>query len=326
MHIIRHSIFTRLSLIPLCRSITRNGRLTTAVLYATVCLVWGTTWLAIKLAVESVPPLTAAGGRFLIAFPMFLAFAMNRKEPILYPRKSLGFMAFIIMVYFTTPYWLLNYGEQFVSAGLAALLFSTMPIFILIFSRIILRERIFLSQIMGILLGFGALAMIIRGEGMELSHEGYFGIAAILAAAIMHGLSYVVTKRWGSGIGIVTFNTLPIGIAGLVLFSLGLITEQPDFQSVTSSSALALLYLGIVASVGGFIIYFYLLKKLSPVILSFVFIIFPAISVAIDAWYFQKPLHADFIFNMILLMIGFTIAKFPLETLASQLGRGGHNA
>ena len=293
-----------------------------AILYLIVCLSWGTTWLAIEFAVESVPPLISAGIRFLIAFPMFLAFAVSRREPILYPRRSLRFGAFIVLGYFAVPYWFLNYGEQYVSSGLTALLFSTMPVFILIFSWLIMKDCILISQVVGMLLGFAALTMIIMGQGMEMAHEGYLGVAAILAAAVMHGLTYVVTKQSGAEIGIITFNTLPIGIAGVVLVTLGLLTEQPDFQTVTQKSILALLYLGIVASVGGFIVYFHLLKQLNPVILSFVFIIFPVISVGIEAWYYQQPLNDNFIFFMALLIMGFSITKFPLETLIIRFRKG----
>ena len=297
----------------------------TALMYLIVCLCWGTTWLAIQLAVESVPPLTAAGIRFLIAFPMFLAFAVSRGEKILYPRTHLSFFLFITVFYFAVPYWMLNFGEQFVSSGLTALLFSTMPVFILIFSRLILKESITLSQVVGIVIGFFGLTMINLEQGMHLSYSNTLGIAAILLAAVMHGLSYVVTKRFGGNISIITFNALPIGIAGLVLTLSGIALERPNFSAITTQSSVALLYLGIVASVGGFVVYFHLLKKLQPVILSFVFIIFPVISVMIGAWYDHKPLNEDFVMFMMVVILGFSITKFPLEDLLSRYKRRGAN-
>lgn len=109
--------------------------LVTSVLFLIVCLSWGTTWLGIKIAVESVPPLTAAGLRFLIAFPLFLSFALLRREPLLFPRQSRWFFVFVTLSYFSLPYYLLNYGEMHVSSGLTALLFSCMPVFILIFRQ-----------------------------------------------------------------------------------------------------------------------------------------------------------------------------------------------
>ena len=285
----------------------------TSVLFLIVCLSWGTTWLGIKIAVESVPPLTAAGLRFLIAFPLFLSFALLRREPLLFPRQSRWFFVFVTLSYFSLPYYLLNYGEMHVSSGLTALLFSCMPVFILLFSAVFLRQKIYPSQVIGIAIGFGSLFMIIRSQGLHLDHAELFGVLAILAAAVMHALCYVITKKQGSAISVITYNTLPIGLAGLMLFVAGLSVEAPVFDDLTARSWGALLYLGLVASVGGFIVYFLLLKRLSPIILSFVFIIFPVFAVVIGAWYEGHSLTRELMGYSAVLLTGFAITKLPVE-------------
>ena len=285
----------------------------TSALFLIVCLSWGTTWLGIKIAVESVPPLTAAGLRFLIAFPLFLSFARIRREPLLFPKKSRWFFVFVTLSYFSLPYYLLNYGEMHVSSGLTALLFSCMPVFILIFSALFLREKIYPSQVLGIAIGFGSLFMIIRGQGLHLDHAELLGVLAILGAAVMHALCYVVTKKHGSAISVITYNTLPIGIAGLMLFVAGLQFETPVFADISLRSWSALLYLGLVASVGGFIVYFLLLKRLSPIILSFVFIIFPVFAVIIGAWYEGHSISRELMLYSAILLTGFAITKMPVE-------------
>jgi drug/metabolite transporter (DMT)-like permease len=287
--------------------------LLTSSLFLIVCLSWGTTWLGIKIAVESVPPLTAAGLRFLIAFPLFLSFALLRKEPLLFPRQSRWFFVFVTLSYFSLPYYLLNYGEMHVSSGLTALLFSCMPVFILIFSALFLREKIYPSQMLGIAIGFASLFMIIRSQGLHLDQAEWLGVLAILSAAVMHALCYVVTKKHGSAISVITYNTLPIGIAGAMLFIVGLNVETPAFQDITTRSWGALLYLGLVASVGGFIVYFLLLKRLSPIILSFVFIIFPVFAVIIGAWYEGQTLSRELMIYSAILLSGFAITKLPVE-------------
>ncbi|RBC03915.1 EamA family transporter [Pseudomonas sp. MWU12-2115] len=287
--------------------------LLTSTLFLIVCLSWGTTWLGIKIAVESVPPLTAAGLRFLIAFPLFLSFAALRREPLLFPRQSRWFFVFVTLSYFSLPYYLLNYGEMHVSSGLTALLFSCMPVFILIFSALFLREKILPAQMLGIAIGFASLFMIIRSQGLHLDQAEWLGVLAILCAAILHALCYVVTKKHGSAISVITYNTLPIGIAGLMLFIVGLNVEAPVFKDVTARSWGALLYLGLVASVGGFIVYFILLKRLSPVLLSFVFIIFPVFALLIGAWYEGTPISRDLMLYSAILLAGFAITKLPLK-------------
>lgn len=287
--------------------------LLTSTMFLIVCLSWGTTWLGIKIAVESVPPLTAAGLRFLIAFPLFLSFAVLRKEPLLFPRQSRWFFVFVTLSYFSLPYYLLNYGELHVSSGLTALLFSCMPVFILMFSALFLREKILPTQMLGIAIGFASLFMIIRSQGLHLDQGEWLGVLAILCAAIMHALCYVVTKKHGSAISVITYNTLPIGIAGLMLFIVGLNVEAPVLHDVTARSWGALFYLGLVASVGGFIVYFILLKRLSPVLLSFVFIIFPVFALLIGAWYEGTPISRELMLYSAILLAGFAITKLPLK-------------
>ncbi|NNA54743.1 DMT family transporter [Pseudomonas koreensis] len=298
---------------PLSASKPWLAGLLTCTLFLIVCLSWGTTWLGIKIAVESVPPLTAAGLRFLIAFPLFLSFAVLRKAPLLFPRQSRWFFVFVTLSYFSLPYYLLNYGELHVSSGLTALLFSCMPVFILIFSALFLREKILPTQLLGIAIGFASLFMIIRSQGLHLDQAEWLGVLAILCAAILHALCYVVTKKHGSAISVITYNTLPIGIAGLMLFIVGLNVETPVFKDVTARSWGALLYLGLVASVGGFIVYFILLKRLSPVLLSFVFIIFPVFALLIGAWYEGTPVSRELMLYSALLLAGFAITKLPLK-------------
>lgn len=285
----------------------------TCTLFLIVCLSWGTTWLGIKIAVESVPPLTAAGLRFLIAFPLFLSFAVWRKEPLLFPRQSRWFFLFVTLSYFSLPYYLLNYGELHVSSGLTALLFSCMPVFILVFSSLFLREKILPTQMLGIAIGFASLYMIIRSQGLHLDQAEWLGVLAILCAAILHALCYVVTKQHGSAISVITYNTLPIGIAGLMLLIVGLNLETPVFKDISARSWGALLYLGLVASVGGFIVYFILLKRLSPVLLSFVFIIFPVFALLIGTWYEGTPISRDLMLYSAILLAGFAITKLPLK-------------
>lgn len=285
----------------------------TCTLFLIVCLSWGTTWLGIKIAVESVPPLTAAGLRFLIAFPLFLSFAVWRNEPLLFPRQSRWFFLFVTLSYFSLPYYLLNYGELHVSSGLTALLFSCMPVFILVFSSLFLREKILPTQMLGIAIGFASLYMIIRSQGLHLDQAEWLGVLAILCAAILHALCYVVTKQHGSAISVITYNTLPIGIAGLMLLIVGLNLETPVFKDISARSWGALLYLGLVASVGGFIVYFILLKRLSPVLLSFVFIIFPVFALLIGAWYEGTPISRDLMLYSAILLAGFAITKLPLK-------------
>lgn len=289
-----------------------KSTLFTTMLYIIVCLTWGTTWIGIKIAVESVPPLLASGLRFVIAFPFLLIITLLVKAPIFFPKEQRFFFIVLVFFYFTIPYYLLSYGEQYVSSGLTSLLFSTMPIF----SIILLKEKIFLNQILGIIIGVSCLIIILHSEGIIVSYTGFIGVLAILCAALMHGFLYVCSKKMAANISVFTFNTLPIGVAGILLCVFSFLFENPNIQKISINSWFALIYLGFAASVGGFIVYFYLLKRMSPIFLSFIFIIFPV--VAIDASYEHKPITSTFIFYSLLMLLGFSLTKIPFNKIFSK--------
>lgn len=283
-------------------------------LFIVVCFTWGTTWIGIKTAIETVPPILASGLRFLIAFPILLLVARIQGEPLLFPRSQRGLFFLIVACYFCIPYLLINVGEQSISSGLAAMLFSSMPVFILIFSAIVLGQPIRMVQMAGIILGFFALFQILREQGATFAYSSLMGALAILAAAIMHALCYVTTKRWGAAISVTTFNTLPCGIAGLILTILGVAIERPDVAAFSSQSIGALIYLGVIATSGGFLAYFYLLKQLNPVVLSFVFLIFPVVAVAVSSVVEGRPLAGLTAVYFVLLLAGFALTKLPVRS------------
>ena len=297
---------------------TLISKIMVVVLFATVCVTWGTTWFGIKLAVETVPPILASGLRFLIAFPLLLLIALAQRAPLFFPRERHGLFVLVVVFYFALPYLLINAGEQYVNSGLAALLFSTMPVLTLIFSALILREPIWGTQVIGIVIGFFSLLMILHEQRVGFAYKSLFGAAAILLAAALHAFCYVTTKKLGAQIGIVTFNTLPIGIAGLALTVVGVFVERPEISRFSAVSVGALVYLGIVASVGGFLAYFHLLKRLSPVVLSFVFLIFPVIAVLLAALQEHRGFSPAFAGYFALLLVGFGLTKWHAGMLSSR--------
>jgi drug/metabolite transporter (DMT)-like permease len=266
------------------------------------------------VAVETIPPLTAAGLRFLTAFPIFIGFSLLNGESILIPKPYRKFIIFFTIAYFMVPYYLLNYGERYVSSGITALLFSTMPVFIVIFSIFFLGERVNFKQIFGLAIGFLGLALLLDHEGvLTTSSTKLAGVAAILIAAILHAYTYVLTKLHAGKMSVITLNTLPIGIAGLLMTLMGLTLEPVTFSSISQRSWLAILYLGLVASVGGFIAYFELLKRMKPTALSFIFIIFPALAVLLGSIFERASISLESMIFGGVILLGFAITKLSIS-------------
>lgn len=113
-----------------------------------------------------------------------------------------------------------------------------------------------------------------------------------------------------------TLTTMPIGVAGAALTLSGLLFEAPNFADFSLRSIGALGYLAIVATVGGFLAYFHLLKKINPVVLSYVFLIFPVIAVAVSAVAEGRLISPAFLGYVALLILGFALTKLPTARTA----------
>jgi putative membrane protein PagO len=257
----------------------RPSRLVIALLYALVVLIWGTTWIAIRSAVESVPPITASGLRFAIAFPVLAVIvAGSRAVPLRYPTGKGRLFAVVTVGYFAIPFALMNLGSAAIPSGLAAVLFSMVSLFILALSVPVLGSRITRRQAAGVGVALAALAALIGHQTGVGGGASPLGVLALLGAAGMHAVVYVVLKRDAGSMSPLTINALPMGIAALALCATGALAEHPDPSAITDTSLLALLYLGAFASVAGFLAYFHLLRHLGPVPLALVFILFPALA------------------------------------------------
>jgi len=248
-------------------------------LYLLVIAIWGTTWIAIRSAVESVPPITASGLRFAIAFPILAAIvARTRGVPLRYPSGKGRLFALVTVAYFVLPFALMNLGGAAIPSGLSAVLFSMVSIFILALSVPLLGARISRRQAIGVGAALAALAALIAHQTGIGGTASPLGVLALLGAAGMHAVAYVTLKRSAGEMSPLTINTLPMGIAALALCGAGLLIEHPDAGAITARSIAALLYLGAFASVAGFLAYFHLLRHLGPVPLALVFILFPAVA------------------------------------------------
>lgn len=247
-------------------------------LYLVVVAVWGTTWIAIKESVETIPPLTAAGLRFAIAFPLLALIVARMGVPLRYPAGHGRLLALVTLAYFTVPYVLMNSGGRVIPSGLAAVLFATVSIFIVALSVPLLGTAITRRQALGVAVALAALAALIANQTGVGGDAHPLGVLALLGAACLHALVYVVIKRDGGEISPLTLNALPMGVAGALLCAVGVAVEQPDPAAFTGASLGALVYLGTFASVVGFLAYFQLLRHLGPVPLALVFVLFPVVA------------------------------------------------
>lgn len=273
-------------------------------LFITVALTWGTTWLAMKIAGETIPPLFATGLRFISASPLLLAALIISGAPLLFPKGQRGFQCLISLLYFALPFSLMLYGELWVSSGLAAVIFAMMPVAVLASSMLLLKERTNPVQLLGLGLALVALITLLIRESTAGAAGTWLGILLLVTAVVIHALIYTVIKKRCCQVSVLTFNTLPCLGAGALLTLVGGIVEQPQLGHFSLHSLLAVVYLGAFAGVFGILSYFLLQKRATAFHASIVFLIFPAIALGLEALLYGRTLSNGSLWLMLPLAIG----------------------
>lgn len=285
-------------------------RVTILVLFVLVALTWGTTWLAMRIAVETIPPIFATGMRFMFAAPFLISIAYLRKTPILFPPGQRLFQLGITVFYFTIPFALMIYGETYVSSGLASIIFANMPLAVLIASVLLLNIKTNIVQVTGLTMAIVALTGILYEETKANINAGshWQGIIALILAVIIHAIVYTQCKKRCCDVSVITFNALPCFLAALILFTLGWFFESPQISNFSECSVLATIYLGAFAGVFGILCYFGLQQKASAFQASLVFLIFPLIAVSLESYIYGYAISTHSMLLVIPLASGIFIA------------------
>src|SRR2546427_4011490 len=182
-------------------------RLARGAAFAMLCVIWGSTWLAIRIGLQGAPPFLAASLRFIVASItlVILAIAFRSKWPS--NRTEWTLVVIVGLVLFTADYGLIYWGENNgVESGLSAILFATLPLqTALVANALLEQERLTLQKLLGIALGFGGVLVIFRSQIGSAGLEKAFPMLAIVLSSSCAALSTVAVKRWGHGTDPVTF-------------------------------------------------------------------------------------------------------------------------
>lgn len=257
-------------------------RFLTLLLFVIVSITWGTTWMAMKLAVETIPPLCATGMRFLFAAPLLIGLAYFTKAPLRFPPGRRRFQLAVTLFYYTIPFALMIYGEQWVSSGLASVIFANMPVAVLVVSMLLLKEKTNGIQLLGLVVAVCSLAAILLHESASSTSGATRGILALVAALVIHAVMYTQCKKQCSKLPILTFNALPTCTAGMILLLTSWVVEKPVLSNFSITSILATLYLGAYAGVFGILCYFLLQKRTTAFQASMLFLVFPLIALELE--------------------------------------------
>ncbi len=230
-----------------------------------VAFFWGTTFLGIRIGVETIPPFMLAGIRNLISGLLILIYLVYQKKlEHINPRQFLrAFLLSILMIVLANG--LTTYAEKYITSGLASLISTLNPFFVLVLNLILGYEKLSFKTIIGIVLGMFGIFLIYQSSLSDLLIPEYRqGILAILLAIVAWAVGTVLTKRGSANSLTMLMNVcVQMLIAGVVLTLIQFyLTPTISTENWSTRSVIAMIYLALFGSVVGYVAFSYLISQL----------------------------------------------------------------
>lgn len=234
------------------------------IVWLILCLIWGSTWIFIKLGLRDLPPITFAGLRFLFASAILWAIVFARRRPLPNNQGDWLKLAWAGVISFALNYGLIFWGEQYINSGLAAVLQAMIPVFGLIFAHIYLpNEHITGRKLLGAAIGVAGVSLIFYDQMKVEGVAGLKGSAALLLSSLCVAYTNVFIKARCQHIDSSVLAAGQMVWAVVPLLAVAAVWEGNPFDHRWSlQSALSLAYLTLVGSVLAFLLYFWLVTKI----------------------------------------------------------------
>lgn len=289
----------------------KNEKLKILVIFSLICLAWGSTWGVIRLGLESLTPFISVGLRFTLASILILIVMKFRNVQIQMDKVALRLYFIMGFGSFVIPFGLVYWAEQFVPSGLSAVLFAVYPFFVVLFSYLAIpSEVIGFYRIFGIVFAFTGIVTIFY-DGLNIDIASYiWGMSAIVLSGIMQAGNAVTLKKYGHHLHPLSMNFIPMFVAGISLVIIGLLVEDTSKLIFDSKAYFSIIYLAAIGTVVTFTSYYWLLKRVSVILLSLIAFITPILALIIGWIIFEEKLSNRLLFGSILVLLGLLIANF----------------
>jgi drug/metabolite transporter (DMT)-like permease len=307
------------------RNVQSRGRLRrhdagmNAFLYGLVVLIWGTTWIALKWQLGSVPIALSIAYRFGLAALVLFAWLIWRRQVVVPRGKALGWVLAQGLCLFCLNFVCFLNASQTVASGLVAVVFSSAALWNALLARAIHGRAIALQVMAGGALGLVGLVLLFwpeisgghatpAGLAWALGGTLCFSTGNLLSAALQgQGLKPVQTNAWGMAVGT------------LILTSYALLAGVPFVFDVSTRYVGALLYLAIPGSVIGFTAYLTLVGRLGPERAAYSTVLFPVVALNVSAWVEGYVWTAPALVGLVLVMAG-NVLVFRKKAVAASCG------
>ncbi len=289
--------------------------------FACVYLIWGSTYLAMRFTVESIPPFLSAGTRFVVAGGLILAF-VAATGTIQLSKRQLAVSAAAGALMLTGANGLVSWAVQFVPSGVVALILGTTPLWIVMMDWLFFGgERPTFAVTAGLLLGLCGVAILAKPSSLVTQPVPVGGAIAALSACALWALGSLVSRSPANSqrVSLSTAIQMLSGGIGLLFISVvsGELTRW-DVSAVTNRSVFSWLYLVFFGAILAFSCYVWLFRTCRPSVVSTYAFVNPVVAVIVGYFIGKEPISRGLILAAALILSGVFLVTTSRRSTASN--------
>ncbi len=270
-------------------------------------VIWGSSFLLIKIAVEELGPLPLVSVRIgLAALIMGVYLGLSGRT---FPRTRREILALLYVGVMNTalPFTLITWGEQDIDSGLATVLNSTVPLFTLVLAHFALAdERISLQKIVGLGVGFIGIVLLTSRNAESSSPNSFSGQVAVLAASMSYATCAIVIRRYLRRVDPFVTAGSSLIIGGVVIVTITLLTVRPlpDVMALSTDTIAAVLTLAVINTVIAYFLFYALFDVWGATRTTLVTYVMPPIGVTLGAIFLDETVDWKIVTGAGLILVG----------------------
>ena len=291
-----------------------------------LCLIWGTTWIFIKIGLDDLPPIAFAASRFLLAVVILFAVIWVQKIPLPKTAKEWRLIALTGVLQFSINYSMVFWSEQYITSGLAAVLQATITVFGLILAWIFLpNERITKLKIFAVCMGIIGVTVIFYDQLKVQSFMAFLGSVAIVVGAYAAAQASILVKAKGGAFhpAALVLGQMICGLPLIVIYSL-IAEGNPLSFRWTWRAVGCVLYLTIAGTIAAFWLYYWLLNRIESTKAMMISLVTPLLAVIIGAIFLGETLPPQTGLGGLLIIASIGLIVFRRKSLKPQMDIGEH--
>jgi drug/metabolite transporter (DMT)-like permease len=294
-------------------------------IYLLCCVLWGSSWAAIKIGLYDWTPLHFAGTRMVLAAACLVPLVAARwsQRP---SRRLLVRMLGLGVLQIGVPYSLLFVGQQWLPAGIAAVLFATFPIWLVFLSRLLLPgEHLTPAKLVAAALGFGGVVVlqIPALRGLASGSHRALGALLVLGAAVLIALANVLVRKTLAGASPIMVTFFQVASGAAVILALALVFEPGAAVPLGLRPLAAVVYLAVFGTAVTYLCFFWLIGRIPMAAVGIIPLLDTTVAVLIGLAFLDEPLTRYVLFGGGLILTAAVLANRPApgpEEAVSEAG------